>query len=122
MTPGRYLQLRRTAAGLTVDEVAARIGTDPQVAGQSRVEMLRAIEADEQPLTADVLEALRPVFVFDAIILVALCTIATGRNVDLPAICRHCGCSEWDACILPGGRACSWSTVDCCTGCVGAAA
>ena len=122
MTPGRYLHLRRVAAGLSIDDVAARIGTEPPVAGQSRVELVRAIEADQQPLTADVMDALRPVFVFDAIILVALCAVAAGRQIDLPAICRECGCSEWDACRLEGGRTCSWSTPDLCSACVRAAA
>lgn len=122
VTPGRYLQLRRTAAGLTVEDVAARIGTEPPVAGQSRVEMLAAIESGEQPLTDDVARALRPVFAFDSVVLGALWAIAAGRDVAPPAICRHCGCSEWDACVLPGGRACSWSTIDCCTGCAGKAA
>lgn len=122
MKPGRYIQLRRQAAGLSIEDVAARIGTEPHVAGQSRVEMLRAVEADEQPLTADVMEALRPVFVFDAVILVGLCVIATGGHLDLPAICRDCGCSEWDACRLSGGRVCSWSTPDLCSACAKAAA
>lgn len=122
MTPGRYVQLRREAAGLSIEDAAARIGTEPSVDGQTRAEMLIAIEAGDQPLTDDVARALHPVFPFDSVVLATLCAIDAGRSVVAPAICRQCGCSEWDGCILPVRRVCSWSEPDLCSACARAAA
>lgn len=64
-TPGTYLRQRRQAAGLTVDDVAGRIGTTPPVSLLARAEWVRLVEADQAPIGGDVLRALRAAFPFN---------------------------------------------------------
>lgn len=64
-TPGTYLRHRREAAGLSVDDVAGRIGTTPPVSLLMRAEWVRLVEADQAPIGGDVLRALRAAFPFN---------------------------------------------------------
>ena len=50
LTPGLYILQRRQASGLTHDDVALRIETDPPVAAARRAEWLRAIEVELLPV------------------------------------------------------------------------
>lgn len=71
-TPGTYLRQRRQAAGLSIDDVAGRIGTIPHVSALTRAEWLRLVEADQAPIGGDVLHALRAAFPFNQRTLLAL--------------------------------------------------
>lgn len=46
LSPGLYVAERRKASGLTHDDVALRIDSEPPVAASRRTEWLRAIEAE----------------------------------------------------------------------------
>jgi hypothetical protein len=46
VSPGTYIRLRREELGLTVDEVARKLDTDPDVSARRRAEWLVDIEAD----------------------------------------------------------------------------
>jgi hypothetical protein len=93
VTPGRYLRLRRQAAGLGLADLPIR--------GLSAL----VIERDVRPATVIEVDELRCAFQFDTQILAAI-----GRRND-SGLCRVCGCSELDACWdetdgrLPLGRA-----------------
>jgi hypothetical protein len=101
VTPGRYLRLRREAAGLGLGELP--------IAGTAAL----AIELDARPPTADELDALRCAIDFDHHVIAAL---AAGET---PRLCRQCACSEWDPCIhdLQGGGSCWWVEHDFCSAC-----
>lgn len=118
MTPGTYLRLRREASGLSVEDVAARIASDPRLGERDRVEWLRQIERDEAPTNVDVAVALAHVFRFSPNILGRLLSIAVGINGEetAPRLCRACGCSQHDACF-DGHATCAWATDDLCTHC-----
>ena len=90
MTPGRYLRLRRQAAGLGLDDLA--------LPGLS----VLAIERDARAPTDIEVQALTWSFRFSLTVLVSI-----ARGV-IPQICRECGCSEFDACDDGGGLGCRW--------------
>jgi hypothetical protein len=87
VTPGRYLRLRRQAAGLALETVPI-----------DGVAML-AIERDVRAPTDLELWALSQAFDFDVPVLVSI-----ARGV-IPDICRGCGCSQWDPCSRMSRRA-----------------
>ena len=101
MTPGRYLQLRRIAAGIAVDGLSL---------SQDAVE---AIEADVRPPTDIELQAMAWAFDFDNAVLIGLARGIQSR------LCRTCGCSEWDPCVagLAGAGSCYWVERDLCSTC-----
>jgi len=119
VTPGAYLCLRRTAAGLTLDDVALMTETTPPVSARSRAEWLGLIEADEMPIAAETVEALRGAFPFDPHVLIHLIAIHAGGPVTPPQLCRACGCSWNDACLDDHDQGCAWSAGDptLCTAC-----
>lgn len=115
-SPGGYLRLRRIAALLTVEDVAAQLACEPHLAEHDRAHWLRMIEAGVQPATITTLVALRERFRFSLDVLAAIAARALGRDVDLPDMCLHCGCSEHDPCVssfptFAGVRhvACAWA-------------
>lgn len=120
-TPGRYLQMRRHASGLTIDFLALGLETAPPVSHRSRVELLAAIEADVQPITPGIAILLHQLFRFDPHVLDVLLLRAAGQAVNVPQICRGCGCTWFDACATSLGG-CAWSQQDpsLCTACVAA--
>lgn len=100
MTPGRYLKLRRKAAGVGINDAA--------IPGVSML----AIERDLRlPAQAEV-TALARAFPFDRLLLFS---ISCGMT---PRLCRGCACSAWDACI----GSCHWVAEDLCSTCADAAA
>jgi hypothetical protein len=119
ITPGQYLKLRRCAAGLSVADVAARIGTQPRLAEHARVELIELIEADAAPARFDTIMVLGNVFPFDYGILGKLVNISLGADWPAPRICRICGCSDQDPCVMYGRFHCAWFSEDLCTRCNG---
>lgn len=119
-TPGAYLKHRRTAAGLSVRDVARRLATEPRLAEHVRAELLELIEADAAPMSFYTVVALRAAYPFDLQVLDRLAAIALGMDVDPPRLCRICACSDHDGCApAESGRSCSWWDEDLCTGCAG---
>jgi hypothetical protein len=118
LTPGAYLKHRRTAAGLSVADVAGRLASEPRTAEHARAHWLELVEADVQPLGLSTVVALQGVFAFDLSVLLALEELAQGRlpRRGEPALCRICACSWHDACATPGGG-CSWVERDLCSAC-----
>lgn len=107
MTPGAYIRLRRQAAGLTPLEVEAELGEDV-----TRLSVaLEFLEADRIKATYGDARLLGRVFPISAAIVSEL---GCGTS---PAICRSCGCSEFDPCD-EGGRGCAWAQPDLCTSCL----
>lgn len=118
-TPGSYLKTRRTAQGLDLHYVAARIGTRPHVPEHDRVAWLERIEADEVPASIHTIDALRSVFRFDRSVLDSLAAIARGERdpIHTPRICRVCACS-WRCPCTHGEQDCAWiEGQDLCTAC-----
>jgi len=113
MTPGTYLRLRREAAGTSIDDVVAMLPTEPRVDAIARAAWLRGIEADEAPIGAEVIKALRYAFAFDARVLRWLADLRSSPGLLAPRLCRKCACSEFDPC--DGG--CWWVAEDLCSSC-----
>ncbi len=63
-TPGQFLTHARIEAGLSIDDVAARISTTPPLAEHVRREWLEMIEADLAPVSSSTIVSLRNVFAF----------------------------------------------------------
>lgn len=124
MTPGRYIELRREAAGLSLEDLALRIETDVPVSARSRAELLGLMESDTAVISADVVTALRDLramgaFDFDPYILWQLVAIHAGAEINPPEVCATCGCSWMDPCLTEHGRACCWANhqADLCSAC-----
>jgi hypothetical protein len=114
MTPASYLRLRRKAAGLGKDQVAARLS--PRVSDRGDARMLVDMLETEgcKARKPETLDALRAVFAFDPDVYRQLATEPSDRH---PQVCRGCGCSKWDACD-EAGQGCAWATAYSCTRCV----
>lgn len=118
LTPGAYLARRRQAAGMSIDDVAERIATDPRLDQRARCAWLAQMEADLSPIAAESINALALCFPFSRIALQALANHA--REPDrfaVPRICRTCACSELDACLSADRVPCAWKEDDLCTAC-----
>lgn len=120
--PGAYLAARRRAARLSIDDLALRIETDPPISHRARGEMIAAIEGSDAPVTADYVAVLRPHLRFDGEVLDQLLDLSCGADLPHPRLCRHCCCSERDACIERDGLGCTWIDRDLCSRCADAAA
>lgn len=118
MSPGAYLAKRRAAAGLTIDDVAAMIGSDPSLKEADRRTWLSQIEADITPISWDIVTTLRHAFRFSPDILTWLNAIHRLQLEEHPRLCPQCGCSQHDACVTHDGETCAWSgTTPLCTHC-----
>lgn len=115
-TPGAYLKHRRQAALLTVDDVAARVSSEPRVAQHLRAEQIELIEADAQPATFATIVALNRVIPFDLGILARLVAISQGHNYSAPQLCRICAHADQDW-MIPGQRTAGWADPDLCQRC-----
>ncbi|WP_052507961.1 helix-turn-helix domain-containing protein [Sphingomonas hengshuiensis] len=114
MTPGTYLRKRRTAAGLSIEDVAALLPTEPHVDLRARVEWLRGIEEGAYPaMTPNTVLAMREAFPFDPDIVCWLFALQNSPDLPAPRLCRICACSEEDACV----PVCSWVAPDLCSSC-----
>jgi hypothetical protein len=119
MTPGRYMRLRREAAGLTIQHIAivlvpaSRRHADDDRAGVRR--KMALLETDQLQGAAQIglIDQLRSVFSFSD----AVYWLLVGRAADpesevpIPQICRGCGCTWTDAC-QDGTHGCAWSPGD----------
>lgn len=121
ITPGAYLKHRRTAAGLTPADIAARLHVEPyRFDVRARAEWIELIEADAQPMDVDLVVALREIYQFDLRVVLILSRIAQGFPANPPRLCRVCACSWEDPCIdTARNTACAWAEPDLCTACVG---
>jgi hypothetical protein len=123
LSPGTYLRKCRKRAGLSLDDVALRMGTIPAWPMHTRAEWLATIEADIAPISVSTAIALFDVIPFDAQVFEALMAIHAGATgIEPPLVCRVCACSQMDPCIDHAADAfCAWYDADhtLCTVCVG---
>lgn len=113
LTPGAYLKHRRTAAGLSVADVAAQLRTDPRTAIEGRAEWLALIEADVMPMTWSTIVVLRMAFPFDIGVMEELSLLQLGYDFPPPRLCRICACSE----ECPCDPQCAQTSTDLCSRC-----
>jgi hypothetical protein len=132
MKPGRYIQIRREAAGLSVEDVEsmASMWRGPGADVVATATDLRKLEADEitdLDTVEDVLiELAVSSFHFDSNVYWALVGAAQDPSQPVPPICRRCGCTWHDACQTDFGG-CAWAQTAAgepplCTACEDAAA
>jgi hypothetical protein len=115
LRPHEYLQLRRRAAGLTVDQVAEHLA--PRAAERGAcLAFLRLWETPRVIASDGALAQLRRAYPFDPEVYRQLATEPADRH---PRVCRGCGCTRWDPCLDGEDCACSWSddAPDRCTCC-----
>lgn len=126
VTPGRYMRLRREAAGLTIDDVAKLLADTPSGAAGFKV-LIEALERND-PMSGSELTLLDQladarIFRFDP----AIYYMLVGRRADpesalpLPGLCRSCGCTWNDACVDDARGPCSWADAEAtlCSHCFG---
>lgn len=118
MLPGRYLQLLRQAAGLTVEQVAVRIAPRPS-RWQDVAARIDAIEAG-QPIpggitSVNLVLSLAQAYQFSFSIWEGLAELAQDPASELPApqVCLVCGCTWADPCDVSAPAAtwrigCHW--------------
>lgn len=128
MSPGTYLEKRRLAAGLTLDQLARSLANLPWAIRPAREEevqrlslRLKAAEQNEVTMTLNQLGLMRNAFAFDPGVYMALADLhhgGPGSGLPEPQVCRECGCSWFVACETPRGP-CAWSdhNADLCTAC-----
>lgn len=127
LTPQAYLALRRRAARLSVEDAAALIHDR---AGQHRTRARRqGRSAELAELRALIRQLESPGVLARHVTTLDLLSAAFPLDVNVyfqlahepvdvhPAVCRGCGCSQWDPCANEGG--CRWASADLCTRCSG---
>lgn len=125
MSPGLYLQKRREASELTIDDVARMLSPAPH--GQDRVRAeLRLLEQHRGEPSPGMIDELRGLFAFDVEVYQALVAHAADPQSELPVppVCRICACSWNDTCVDNRRGPCAWADgeQDLCTHCIGEAA
>ncbi|OJY68679.1 MAG: hypothetical protein BGP16_05435 [Sphingobium sp. 66-54] len=120
ITPGAYIARRREHAGFTVEDVALRIETTPQLALRERVDWLRRIENDVETVSLSTASAMQRVFPLSVDVALQLVDLHSGEalGIEAPRLCRVCACSDLDACVDEHGEGCAWAGADLCTACV----
>lgn len=120
MTPGTYLKLRRQAAGLSIEDVAAMVHTAPRLGEIDRCGWISRLETDVAALSPDVVATLSDAFRFSRRTLHQLIDARSyGDASAVTRICLICGCTDADPCVDPDSHdCCGWSTADSCTACV----
>jgi len=108
MSPGTYLQLRRTAAGLSVLATASALVELPAALRRATsreinriAEHLHAAEADHAPLTLPQTRLLSGVIALQPHIYWSLLTTQAAGYTSLLHICTGCGCTDTMACADP---------------------
>ncbi|PXA98101.1 transcriptional regulator, partial [Nostoc sp. 3335mG] len=101
--PGAYLKARRTAARLSVADVAGVLATDPRIAWHERATWISRIEADIAPASWTTIVALRQLFAFDLDVLERLSLIHVGHTLPAPLLCEICG----DAAVVLSHQTCA---------------
>ncbi|TPG14386.1 hypothetical protein [Sphingomonas oligophenolica] len=114
ISPAHYLRLRRKAAGLTIAQVADRLG-NPLDRDHARA-LLALLETEGSAARHRLtLDGLRAVFPFDPDVYVQL---RDDDPATHPRICRGCGCSEWDPCVRADeAEHCAWVSRASCSVC-----
>jgi hypothetical protein len=108
MSPGTYIMKRREAAGLSLDDVAARVGGDAAARADLRANLRRFEAGDPGEYSGLIYQQLPGVFPFDRRVLAALVIAASNPAKVLPPICRVCACSDFDPCVDRTGP-CGWT-------------
>lgn len=116
ITPAAYLRRRREAAGLSLDDVAARLTTEPRMAEHVRKSWLELIERGDMPATFSTIVVLRWAYPFDLSVLERLAAIDLAADLPPPRLCRVCACSEADRCVTDAGT-CAWVDFELCSLC-----
>ena len=80
ITPGTYIRLRREEVGLTIENVAMMIESDPPVSVSRRIEGLTMIEADVEEISPSTAIVLHEVIGIDLRILAYWMAIAVGAT------------------------------------------
>jgi transcriptional regulator with XRE-family HTH domain len=83
ISPGRYVQLRRKALHLSLEDVALLLGSTPAVPTIRRVEWLASIEADVTPLSLPTIIALHDTIKIDLRVLAYWMQVAAGARPSL---------------------------------------
>ena len=137
MSPGTYLRKRRHAAGQTISQLVASLvalaATRPTSADdRGRLALkLQEAEMDRDYLQPGQTALLAQVIRLDDEVynqLVCLHVSPIGSGLPEPQICRECGCTWHDACLIPTSSGplssrsavpCAWSEGDAhlCTAC-----
>lgn len=123
ISPGTYLRLRRTAAGLTIEDVAAQFHTIPRLAEIDRVAWITRVEEDVAAIDGGLIDTLVATFPFSISVLYRLSDLRSYGHGFAPAphLCATCACSISDRCIDPAeGERCTWSDPALCTRCAAA--
>jgi hypothetical protein len=109
LTAGRYLRLRREAAGLSVAVVARALGITPGARARIRNDLL-SLEADQLDDREWLIAGLRILFPFDCGTYFALIARAAkpGAGRPVPQVCRGCACSLHDPCQHDRFGPCAW--------------
>jgi hypothetical protein len=95
ISAGRYLQLRREAAGFTIAQIAERLAPAHKDRSDA-VALIKILERDgARPRHEGAIAVLRTIFPFDIAVYRQLCETPADRH---PLICRGCGCSRYDLC------------------------
>jgi len=119
MSPGTYIAKRRTAAGLSIGEVAAALARFPGER-QRLLVLLGELERDSIHVTRSMLDRLRRCFRFDVLVAEQLLDLhLSGDAAEVlphPQLCRACACSWHDPCETDDGP-CAWAERDLCTSC-----
>lgn len=114
-TCGRYLRVRREAAGRSPADVAAGFSTEPRLSELARIALVEQAERDETTVSVTIAAAyLRAGVRFDARVLIAL---VPPTSTIVPQICERCGCSWNDPCLDDELRGCSWVADGLCSSC-----
>ncbi|MDF2602955.1 hypothetical protein [Sphingomonas sp.] len=119
LTPARYLALRRSAAGMSINAVAVMIAANKRDLGEAR-DLIALLETPgavaRRPETID---ALRNAFPFDPDVYRQLASEPAERH---PRVCHACGCSAWDPHVDAHGiETLDWADEATCTRCDNAA-
>lgn len=115
LTPARYLALRRSAAGMSINAVAITIAANKRDLTDAR-DLIALLETPGAVARwPETLDALRAAFRFDPDVYRQLATEPAARH---PRICHGCGCSAWDPHIDAHGiETLDWADETTCTSC-----
>lgn len=104
LTPGAYLQVRRIAAGMSLNEAATCYAH--HALGTAATELLLSeVERDVTVLGEPSLRRLQACFAFDPGIYLAL-----AEGLPIPSLCASCACSWRDPCVDRGHPGpCAWA-------------
>ncbi len=83
ISPGKYVQLRRQALGLSLEDVALLLASTPMVPACRRVEWLSSIEADLTPLSLPTIIALHDTIRIDLRVIAYWMAVAEGARPSL---------------------------------------